>query len=148
MNHVCLAVLNFTGAAVEAVLCLKRDIIDMGVVVNSAKAIKLPAPADISLFRGVGIAVATRDGVLVVGVLVGTDAIVGEHALSVVVANGVQGLSHLLSPIQDKQLAMWIATKALMANKGYLDREVNARLSRAACERADHGKLWELERTL
>ena len=52
----------------------------------------------------------------------------------------------MLARIPDKQTAMLITTMAAALKTARIERGVDARLSRATCERTDHGRLWILER--
>jgi len=54
----------------------------------------------------------------------------------------------MLARIPDKQTAMLITTMAAALKTARIERGVDARLSRATCERTDHGRLWILERML
>lgn len=109
-----------------------------GVVVNKTKTVALPPPAEIALLGGIGVNVAARDGVVVVGVPAGSNAFVGEHALSVVTDNRLEGLALLLARMPDKPSVVLVASKAFSAKHLKIERVVDVRLSSAACERPDH----------
>ena len=85
------------------------------------------------------------DGAIVVGVPFGFDSFGEHYALDVVREGRVRRLAWLLAHVPDKQVAMLIVTRAATQTRTYLERGVDVRLSKAACERAKHGCLWMLK---
>ena len=142
---------HLNSAALGAVSHLGRLLEDMGVARNAAKTVGLPPmghepiAGEIALMRQVGVNVVCQAGMVVVGIPVGTDDFVEEHAMKIVKDDGVEGLARLLAHIPQKQEAMLVATKVLTAKTGFLERSVDTHLSRAPCERADNTNLWMLE---
>ena len=145
---------DLNSAALGAVSHLGRLLEEMGVARNAAKTVGLPpmghdpTAGEIALLRQVGVNVVSRAGMVVVGIPVGTDEFVEEHAMKIVKDDGVEGLARLLAHMPQKQEAMLVATKVLTAKTGFLERGVDTHLSRAPCERADNTNLWMLERLL
>ena len=85
---------------------------------------------------------------VVVGILVGTDEFVEEHAMKTVKDDGEEGLARLLAHMPQTQQAMLVPTEVLMAKTGFLERGVDTHLSRAPCKRANNTNLCMLERLL
>ena len=55
---------------------------------------------------------------------------------------GGGGLAWLLAHMPAKHTAMLISTRAATHKTTYLEKETDARLSKAACKQADRGRLW------
>ena len=103
---------------------------------------------EISLLAGVDVRVANSDGIVLVGVQVGSESFVKRHGLEVVRKRGVERYAGLLSYMPDKQVAMLIATREATYKTTSYRRGLYTRLLRAACKRVDHGYLWILGRVL
>ena len=124
---------------------LRRELEDIGIVVNPAKTIKLPpegyAPKaeEVSLLESVDVRIAGEGGATVVGVPIGTDEYVLDRAMEVVRDGGADRLARYLASMPDKQAAALIAIASLGQRTSYLERALDTGLSLGACRRADNG---------
>ena len=90
MDDISLGLMGITANTVRAFAFLRRELHDIGIVVNPAKTVALPpkghAPTaeEILLRESVDVRIADEGGVSVVGVLIGTDEYVLERAMGVV----------------------------------------------------------------
>eukprot|EP00904_Undaria_pinnatifida_P003430 jgi/Undpi1/13088/HiC_scaffold_8.g02750.m1 len=97
---------------------------------------------------GIGVSIAERGGVKVVGVPIGTDEYVRESAMEIVRNGGAEQLARMLSRMPDKQSANLIATGSMVQWTSYRERVMDPELSLAACKKADGNALWMLEKLL
>ena len=90
MDDVSLGLMRITADTVRAFAFLRRELEDIGIVVNPAKTIALPpkgyAPTseEISLLESVDVRIAGEGGTTVVGVPNGTDEYVLDRAMELV----------------------------------------------------------------
>ena len=79
MGNVCLALTGITVNTVKAFAFLRRELDDVGVVVNAAKTVaqppkeRAPTADEILLLESVEVRIADEGGVTVVGVPIGTE---------------------------------------------------------------------------
>ena len=102
-----------------------------------------PTEREVSLLAGLGVDVAQGGGTIVVGVPVGADFFIEEHAVGVVKDKGANRLARMLTRMPDKQVTILVAAKAATIKPRTLKGRFDACLSRA-----DHGPMWTLERVL
>ena len=150
--------MRITADTVRAFAFLRRELEDIGIVVNLAKTIALPpkgyAPTaeEISFLQSVDVRIAGEGGATVVGVPIGTDECVLDRAIEVVTDGGADGgadrLARCLGSMPDKQAAALIAVESLGQRTSYLERDLDTRLSLEACRRADNGVQWAYENIL
>ena len=111
MDDVSLGLMRITADTVRAFAFLRRELEDIGIVVNPTKTIALPpkrcAPTveEISLLESVGVRIAGEGGAAVVGIPIGTDEYVLDRAIEVVRDRGADRLARCLASIPDKQPA-------------------------------------------
>ena len=90
MDDVYLGLMEVTANTVKAFDLFRRELDDIGIVVNPAKTMALPPKEDapmaeeISLFESVDVRIADEGGVAVVGVPICTNEYVLEQAMEVV----------------------------------------------------------------
>ena len=110
-----------------------------------------PPKAEISLLAGVDVRVANVDGIVLVGVQVGSESFVKRHGLEVVRkkrSGKIRSLAFSYPGMPDKQAAMLIATREATYKATSYRRRLYTRLFRAACKWVYHECLWILERVL
>ena len=79
LDDISIGMMEITPDTVEVVPFLQRELSNIGVAINPSKTIALPptghipTPEQITLLEGIGVSIAERGGVKVVGVPVGTD---------------------------------------------------------------------------
>ena len=100
------------------------------------------------LLEGIGVSVAERGGVKVVGVSVGTDEYARESAMEIVRNGGGEQLARMLPRMPDKQSVNLIATGSMVQRTSYLERVMEPDLSLAACQKEDGNALGMLEKLL
>ncbi len=138
----------------EVVPIFQRELSNIGIAINPSKTVALPpkghvpTPEQITLLEGIGVSIAERGGVKVVGVPIGTDEYVRESAMEIVRNGGAEQLARMLSRMPDKQSANLIATGSMVQRTSYLERVMDPELSLAACQRAYGNALWMLEKLL
>ena len=105
MNDVSVGLLRITANTIRAFAFLRRELEDIGIVVNTSKTVALspkghaPTAEDISLLESVDVCVADEAGVTVVGVPIGTDEYVLERAREIVKEGGTDHRAlHAASP--------------------------------------------------
>ena len=117
-----------TANTVRAFAFLRRELDDIGIVVNPAKTVVLPpkghAPmtGEISLLESVDVRIADEGGVTVVGAPIGTDEYVLERVMGVVSDRGTGRLARCLGNVPDKQAAALIAIESFGQRTSYLER--------------------------
>ena len=115
-----------------------RELSNIGIAINPSTKVALPpkghipTPEQITLLEGIGVSIAERGGVKVVGVPVGTDEYARESAMKIVRNGGAQQLAWMLSRIPEKQSANLIATGSVVQRTSYLERVMGPELSLAA----------------
>ena len=123
-----------TANRVRAFAFLRRELEDIGIVVNTANTVALTpkghAPtAEISLLASVDVRIVDEGGVTVVGVSIGTDKHVLERTFEVVRGGGADRLARCLANMPDKQAAAVIAIESLEQRTSYLERALDTGLS-------------------
>ena len=146
--------MEITPDTVEVVPLLQRELSNIGIAINPSKTVALPpkghvpTPERIALLEGVGVSIAERDGVKVVGVPVGIGEYARESAMEIVQNEEAEQLARMLSRMPDKQSANLIATGSMVQRISNLERVMEPELSLAACKKADGNALWILEKFL
>ena len=153
MNDVSVGLLRITANTIRAFAFLRRELEDIGIVVNTSKTVALspkghaPTAEDISLLESVDVRVADEAGVTVVGVPIGTDEYVLERAREIVEKGDTDHLARCLTNMPDKLAAALIVIESLGQRTGYLKRALDTKLSLEACKRADNGAQWATGRS-
>ena len=116
MDDAGVALQELAAETVQVVSLLKEEACAIGVTLNGATCVALPPPGhvptdtEMALLRGVGMGIAQGGGAVIVGIPVGTDIFVQNHAKKVVTDKGAEALARLLARMPDRQSAMFIAT--------------------------------------
>ena len=148
--------LNFkeiTEEAMQVVPDLVNELREVGIVVNRRKSSALPPPGhevtstERRLFDEAGLPIA-EEGITVVGIPIGTDAYVEECAMKKITEGGAVELARMLARMPDKQVAHLVTSQSLTQRSGYIERGIDHRRTRKACERLDNGVMWVLETTM
>lgn len=144
-------------AIIEDAMQVVPDLVDeleaVGIVVNRRKSSALPpprhnvTPAERRLFDGAGIPIA-EEGITVVGVPIGTDAYVEEYAMTKITEGGADKLARMLARMPDKQVAHLVTSQSLTQRSGYIERGIDHKRARKACERLDNDVMWLLESSM
>ena len=148
MDDVSLGFTRTTPDTAKSFVFLRRELEDIGIVVNPVKTIALPpngyAPTaeEISLLESIDVRVAGEGGPTVVGVPIGTDEYVRYRTIEVVRDGGADRLERCLDSMPDKQAAALIAIESLGQRASYLERTLDTGLSLEAYRRADNGVQW------
>ena len=61
---------------------------------------------------------------------------------------GADELARMLARMPDKQVAHLITSQSLTQRSGYIERGIDHKLTRKACERLDHDVMWVLEASM
>ena len=145
---------EITPDTVEVVPFLQRELSNIGIAINPSKTVALPPKGHvptlerIALHEGIGVGIAERGGVKVVGVPIGADEYARESAKEIVRNGGAEQLARMLSRMPVKQSANLIATGSMVQRTSHLERVMVPELSLAACKKADGNALWILEKLL
>ena len=84
-----------------------------------------------------------------VGVPIGTDAYyVEESAMKKIVEGGADKLARMLARMPDKQVAHLVTAQSLTQRSGYIERGIDHKRARSACERLDNDVMWVLESSM
>ena len=100
--------MEITPDTVEVVPCLQRELSNIRIVINPSETVALPPKGhvptsqQIALLEGIGVSIAERVGVKVVGVPIGTDEYARESAMEIVQNGGAEQLARMLSLMPDK----------------------------------------------
>ena len=154
LDDISIGMMEITPDTVKVVPFLQRELSDIGIAINPSKTVALPpkghvpTPEQIVLLEGIGVSIAERGGVKVVGVPIGTDEHARESAMEIVRNGGAEQLARMLSRMPDKQSANLIAIGSMVQRTSYLERVMDPKLSLAACKKADGNVLWMLEKLL
>ncbi|CAM9850142.1 unnamed protein product, partial [Hapterophycus canaliculatus] len=89
-----------------------------------------------------------EEGITVVGVPIGTDAYVEECAMKKITEGGADKLARVLACMPDKQVAHLITSQSLSQRSGYIERGIDHKRTRKACERLDNDVMWVLEASM
>ena len=149
-----LGLMGITVNTIRAFAFLRREIEDIGIVVNTSKTVALPpkdhAPKakEISLLERVDVCVADERGMTVVGVPIGIDEYVLERARKMAKEEDTDHLARCLANMSDKQAAALIVTESLGQRTGYLEKTLGTVLLLEACSRADNRTHWAYEKLL
>ena len=145
MDDVSLGLMGVTDKTVIAFTVLRRELDDIGSVVNPTKNMPLPpkghAPTakEISLLDSIDVRIADEGGAMVVRVPIGTDECVLERAMGVVKDRGADHLARCLADMPDKQAAALSKIESLGQRTSYLEKALDTGVSLEACRRADKG---------
>ena len=145
MDDVSPGLMRIAADTIRAFAFLRRELEDIGIVVNPAKTIAPPpkgyAPMaeEISLLESVDVRVAGEGRAMVVSVPIGMDEYVLDRAMEVVRDGGADPLARCLASMLDKQAMAHIAIGPLGQRTSYLERVLDTGLSLEACRRADNG---------
>ena len=154
LDDISIGIMEITPDTVEVVLFLQRELFNIGIAINPSNTVALPpkghvpTPEQIALLEGIGVSIAERGGIKVVGVPVGTDGYARESAMEIVRNRGAEQLARMLSRMPDKQSANLISTGSMVQRTSYLRRVMGPELSLAACQKADGNALWMLKKLL
>lgn len=126
---------------------------EVGIIVSREKSSALPPPGhDVTpterrLSDDAGLPIAA-EGITVVGIPIGTDAYVEERAMKKITDGGADELAHMLARMPDKLVAHLITSQSFTQRSGYIERGIDHKLTRKACERPDNGVMWVLEASM
>ena len=113
---------------------LQRELSEIGIAIATSQTVALPPKGhvptseEISLLQGIGVRIAERGGVKVVGVPIGTDAYAMDSAMEVVKNEGAEQLARMFPRITDKQSASLIATGSMVQRTAYIERVMDPEL--------------------
>ena len=154
MDDVSLGLMGVTASTVRAFAFLRRQLDDIGIVVNPAKTVAPPpkghAPTakEISILDSIDVRIADEGGAMVVRVPIGTDECVLERAMGVVKDRGADHLARCLADMPDKQAAALSKIESLGQRTSYLEKALDTGVSLEACRRADKGAQSAYEKIL
>ena len=117
---------------------------------NRAKCSALPPPGhevtqeERRLLGEAGLPIA-EDGIIVVGVPIGTDDFTKSFAADVINKGGAGELARLLARMPDKQVAHLITSMSLVQRSAYIERGIDHTLVSGACASLDNLVMWVLE---
>ena len=133
---------------------LVDELEEVGIIVNREKSSALPppgrnaTPTERRLFEDAGLPIAAQS-IMVVGIPIGTDAYVEERAMKkIITEGGADELARMLARMPDKQVAHLITSQSLTQRSGYIERGIDHKLTRKACERLDNDVMWVLEASM
>ena len=148
--------LNFKGINEETMQVIP-DLVDeleeVGIIVNREKSSALlppghnVTPTESRLFEDADLPIAA-EGLTVVGIPIGTDACVEERAMKKITEGGADELARMLARMPDKQVAHLITSQSLTQRSGYIERDIDHKLTREACERLDNDVMWVLQASM
>ena len=124
---------------------LVDELEEVGIIVNREKSSALPppghnvTPTERRLFEDAGLPIAAQ-GIMVVEIPIGTDAYVEERAMKKITDGGADELARMLAHL--------ITSQSLTQRSGYIERGIDHKLARNACERLDHDVMWVLEASM
>ena len=150
LDDISIGMMEMIPDTVEVVPFLQRELSNIGIAINPSKTVALPpkghvpTPEQIAVLEGIGVGIAERGGVKVVGVPIGTDEYARESAMEIVRHGGAEQLAWMLSRMPNKQSANLIATGSVVQRTSYLERVMDPELLLAACKKADGNALWML----
>ena len=104
-------------------------------------------PKERRLLSEAGLPIA-EEGITVVGIPIGTDAYVEECAMKKITEGGADKLARMLAHMRDKQVAHVVTSQSLTQRSGYIERGVDHKLAKKACERLDKDVMWVLEASM
>ena len=119
MGDASLGLTGITANTIRAFAFLRRELDDIGIMVNAAKTVALPPKGHsptvekISLLESIEVLIADKEGVTVVGVPIGTEEYVLGRAMEVVRDGGADHLASSLANMPDKQAAALITVESL-----------------------------------
>ena len=122
------------------------DLVDelraVGIIVNRAKSSALAPPGhevtttERRLLNEAGLSIA-EEGTTVVGIPIGTDAYVEECTMKKTTPGGADRLARMLARTPGKEVAHLVASQSLTQRSGYIERGVDHKLAKKACERLE-----------
>ena len=125
MDDIYFVLRDLNSDALGAVSHLGHLLDDMSAARNAAETVGLPpigyepTAGEIAMLQQVGVIVVSQGGMVVIGIPVGTDEFVEEHAMKMAKDDGVAGLARVLAHMLQKQEAMLVATKVLTAKTDF-----------------------------
>ena len=128
LGYISIGMMEISPDTVEVVPFLQRELSNIGIAITPSKTVALPpkghapTPEQIALLEGIGVGIAERGGVKVVGVPVGTDECARESAMEIVRNGEAEQLARMLSRMPNKQSANLIATGSMVQRAPYLER--------------------------
>ena len=120
LDDISIGMMEITSDSVEVVPFLQRELSNIGIAINPSKTVALPPKGhvptqeQIALHEGIGVSIAERGGVKVVGVPIGTDEYARESAMEIVRNGGAEQLARMLLRMPHKQSANPIATGSMV----------------------------------
>lgn len=148
MDDLSLGLMGVTANTDRAFAFLRRELDDIGLVINPAKIVALPpkghAPTteESSLLESVDVDIADEVGTAVVGVLTGTYEYALGRLIEVVKDRRANRLARWLANMPNKEAAAVILIESLGQRTGYLGRALGIGLSLCVCGRADNRAQW------
>ena len=138
-----------------AVRQVAGDLLEVGITVRPDKSFVLPPPghmptvAELAQIRAAGLTPAADDGLMCVGVPVGSN-LFEQHATaaSITRLNSDKLARHLAAMKDYTQSAMLLATQSLCRRMGYLMRNVDPALAAPAFAQYDSLCLWAMEHVM
>ena len=129
-----------------------RELSNIGIAINPSKTVALPpkghvlALEGIALLEGIGVRIAERGGVKVVGVPVGTDEYARESAMEIVrnEATRADVAAHARQAISQPDHHRLYMVQRI----SYLERVMDHNCTLDACQTGDGNALWMLEKML
>ena len=150
MDDITLHFKTITASTTPVIADLVDELQAAGIVVNRAKSSALPPPGhevtqeERRLLGEAGLPIA-EDGIIVVGVPIGTDDFIKSFAADVINKGGAGKLARLLARMPDKQVAHLITSMSLVQRSAYIERGIDHTLVSGACARLDILVMWVLE---
>ena len=154
MNVVSLGLMRITANTIRAFAFLRRELEDIGVVVNTSKTVAVPpkghAPTaeEMLLVESVDARVVDEELLTVVGVPIGTHEYVFERAREILKEGDKDHFARCLAKMPDKQATALIVIESLGQRTGYLGRALDTELFLEACRRANNGAEWAYEKVI
>ena len=111
LDDTSIRMMEITPDTVEVVPFLERELSNTGIAINPSKTVALPpkghvpTPEHTALLEGIGVSIAERGGVKVVGVPIGTDEYARESAMEIVQNGGAEQLARMLSRMPNEAIS-------------------------------------------
>lgn len=138
IDDIAISPAEITSAAMEDFKASRTDLVEVGITLAPGKTLALPfdghrvTSEELQLLADAGVSMAPSDGLVVVGVPVGLDALVEDHMRRAPDQLGLTIVVCPLAAMNDKQAATLIAGMYLARRTGYLERNVDSRLGKEA----------------
>lgn len=150
-DDVRVSLLQIIHEIVAVVPFVKQDLAETSIAVKDAKILILSSPGPLptddesNVPAAAELHTAQGEGIIIVGIRVGMDAVVGDYVVNVAKKGGTEAPARLLARVPDKPVAMIIAQRGATLKIGYLEHAVYDRLKRSARFRVDPGRRWMLK---